>query len=63
MKTVDFDFALPPELIAQVPATRRDESRLMVLSRLNNSIEHRKFSELPELIQPGDVVVLNFVLT
>lgn len=59
MKTADFDFALPPELIAQVPAARRDESRLMVLSRMSNSPEHRKFSELPELIRPGDVVVLN----
>lgn len=59
MKTADFDFALPPELIAQAPAARRDESRLMVLSRLNNSFEHRKFSDLPGLLQPGDVVVLN----
>ena len=59
MKTADFDFALPPELIAQAPAARRDESRLMVLSRVNGQVEHRKFSQFAELLRAGDVVVLN----
>jgi S-adenosylmethionine:tRNA ribosyltransferase-isomerase len=52
-----YDFELPSELIAQQPAPQRDQSRLMVLGR--TGIEHRVFSELPELIRPGDVLVLN----
>jgi S-adenosylmethionine:tRNA ribosyltransferase-isomerase len=52
-----YDFALPGDLIAQHPAPERDASRLLVLAR--GSIEHRTFAELPELLQPGDVLVLN----
>jgi S-adenosylmethionine:tRNA ribosyltransferase-isomerase len=59
MRTTDFHFELPPELIAQQPATRRDGSRLLVLQRKTGKIEHRQFSELPEFFQPGDVLVLN----
>ena len=59
MRTADFHFDLPPELIAQQPAARRDGSRLLVLQRKTGKIEHRQFSELPDFFQPGDVLVLN----
>jgi S-adenosylmethionine:tRNA ribosyltransferase-isomerase len=59
MRTADFDFALPPELIAQHPAPRRDESRLLVLHRESGRIEHRKFPDLREFLHAGDVLVLN----
>jgi S-adenosylmethionine:tRNA ribosyltransferase-isomerase len=59
MRTADFDFALPPELIAQHPAPRRDGSRLLVLHRPDERIEHRKFPDVLEFFRPGDVVVLN----
>ncbi|MGB7767241.1 MAG: tRNA preQ1(34) S-adenosylmethionine ribosyltransferase-isomerase QueA [Verrucomicrobiia bacterium] len=59
MRTADFDFVLPTELIAQHPATRRDGSRLLVLHRANGRIEHRKFFDVRELFHAGDVLVLN----
>jgi S-adenosylmethionine:tRNA ribosyltransferase-isomerase len=59
MRTADFDFTLPPELIAQHPAPRRDESRLLVLPRASGRVEHRKFRELLEYLHAGDVLVLN----
>ena len=59
MRTADFDFHLPPELIAQRPLERRDESRLMVVDRRQGRIEHRHFRDLVELIPPGDALVLN----
>lgn len=60
MNTADFDYDLPSELIAQhPPVDGRDQSRLMVLNRENQRIEHRHFFELPQLLQPGDVVVMN----
>ena len=59
MRTSDFDFDLPPELIAQHPAPKRDESRLLVLHRNENRIEHRHFPALLEFLRPGDVLVLN----
>ena len=59
MKTSDFDYHLPPELIAQTPLEPRDRSRLMVLSRLSGEITHRKFHELTEYLKPGDVLVFN----
>jgi S-adenosylmethionine:tRNA ribosyltransferase-isomerase len=59
MRTDDFDFALPPDLIAQHPAPNRDESRLLVLHRPGNRIEHRRFPDLLEFLRPGDVLVLN----
>jgi len=59
MRTADFDFRLPPELIAQHPALRRDQSRLLVLYRANGRIEHRRFRDLLELLRAGDVLVLN----
>lgn len=54
-----FDYELPKELIAQEPVEPRDHSRLMVLHRSTQTIEHRRFYELPEYLQAGDVLVLN----
>src|ERR1022692_5312113 len=59
MRAADFDFVLPPELIAQHPAPKRDESRLLVLHRNENRIEHRRFPDLLEFLRPNDVLVLN----
>jgi S-adenosylmethionine:tRNA ribosyltransferase-isomerase len=59
MKTSDFDYALPPELIAQTPVEPRDSSRLMVVDRRSGSIEHRRFGDLPGLLRAGDVAVFN----
>ena len=57
--TADYDFALPPELIAQSPLARRDASRLMVVDRVAGTISHRTFTDLPELTTPGDLMVVN----
>ena len=59
MRLSDLDYPLPEELIAQVPAERRDRSRLMVLDRATRSILHHRFADLPELLQPEDLLVLN----
>ena len=59
MKTSDFGYDLPPELIAQEPLPERDSSRLMVLDRATGRVSHRVFRDLPSLLQPGDLVVLN----
>lgn len=59
MKTSDFYYDLPPELIAQTPLQRRDGSRLMVLDKDTGGIEHRHFFDLPEYLHPGDCLVLN----
>jgi S-adenosylmethionine:tRNA ribosyltransferase-isomerase len=59
VRTSDFDFHLPPELIAQRPLARRDESRLMVVDRVSGSIAHRRFRDLVELIPSGNVLVVN----
>ena len=59
MKVTDFDYDLPKELIAQTPIEKRDESRLMVLDRSRESIEHRKFKDIVEYLKPGDVLVRN----
>jgi S-adenosylmethionine:tRNA ribosyltransferase-isomerase len=55
----DYDYVLPEELIAQRPLEHRDESRMMVLHRREERIEHRKFAELAEFLGPGDLLVLN----
>src|SRR6266436_5493768 len=55
----DYDYALPEELIAQRPLARRDESRMMVLHRAKQQVEHRNFAELSEFLAPGDLLVLN----
>jgi S-adenosylmethionine:tRNA ribosyltransferase-isomerase len=59
LKTADFDFELPPELIAQQPATRREESRLLVLDRVSGNLRHQQFTELLDYLRPGDLLVLN----
>lgn len=55
----DYDYDLPAELIAERPLPRRDESRMMVLRRDTQKIEHRQFKELKTLLAPGDLLVLN----
>jgi S-adenosylmethionine:tRNA ribosyltransferase-isomerase len=59
MRTADFDFELPPELIAQVPAPQRDQSRLLVMHRQSGQVEHRRFPDLIEYLRSGDLLVLN----
>ena len=59
MRTSDFDYHLPPELIAQKPIEPRDSSRLMVLRRNSGALEHRHFPDLLEYLRPGDVMVFN----
>ncbi|MCL2031117.1 MAG: S-adenosylmethionine:tRNA ribosyltransferase-isomerase, partial [Oscillospiraceae bacterium] len=64
MKTRDFGYELPQELIAQMPPERRDGSRLMVIPKGRDAdarpaFQHRLFSDLPELLRPGDCLVLN----
>ena len=59
MKTSDFYYELPPELIAQTPIEKRDGSRLMTLDRRTGEAGHRRFYELPELLRPGDCLIMN----
>ncbi len=59
MRTADFDYPLPPELIAQVPAPMRDQSRLLVLHRQTGGLTHGVFPDLLAHLRPGDVLVLN----
>ena len=54
-----FDYPLPPERIAQYPAEQRDAARLLVCDRAAGRREDRAFAELPDLLRPGDVLVLN----
>jgi S-adenosylmethionine:tRNA ribosyltransferase-isomerase len=58
-RTSDYEFELPTEQIAQHPAERRDASRLLVVDRGADELRHRVFAELPELVRPGDVFVIN----
>lgn len=55
----EFDYDLPPELIAQVPLEDRSASRLLTLNRASGDISHRRFDELPNLLRTGDLLVLN----
>ena len=55
----DYDYSLPPELIAQTPIEPRDHSRLMVVHRADRKIEHRRFTDMPEYLRSGDVMVFN----
>ena len=59
MKLEEFDYDLPEELIAQVPISKRDESRLMVLNRENKTIEHKTFKNIIDYLKPGDCLVRN----
>jgi S-adenosylmethionine:tRNA ribosyltransferase-isomerase len=58
-ENVFFDYDLPKELIAQEPAAKRDQSRLLVVARKNASLVHHVFSELPDLLNRGDLLILN----
>lgn len=59
MKTIDFDYDLPPGLIAQYPLENRDACRLLCLERKTGSVSDRIFKDLPDLINPGDLLVFN----
>ncbi len=59
MRIDDFDYHLPEELIAQKPADRRDSSRLLVVHRKTDTIEHKHFYDILDYLQPGDCLVLN----
>jgi S-adenosylmethionine:tRNA ribosyltransferase-isomerase len=59
LKVTEFDYELPEELIAQTPIEKRDESRLMVLNRKNNTIEHKTFKDIIDYLEPGDCLVRN----
>jgi S-adenosylmethionine:tRNA ribosyltransferase-isomerase len=59
MKLSELDYALPPELIAQRPLERRDDSRLLVYDRASGEVRHRRFSELPDVLEPDELVVVN----
>ncbi len=59
LRTADFDYALPGELIAQTPAPERDGSRLLILDRKASSLRHRIFRDLAEHLIPGDLLVIN----
>ena len=59
MKTSDFDYELPEELIAQTPVEPRDHSRLLVYHRKDGSIEHKHFYDIIDYLNPGDALVIN----
>ncbi len=59
MNTADFNYTLPPELIAQRPLAQRDASRLMVLQRENETISHKSFADIVDYFHPGDILVAN----
>ena len=59
MRTEEFDYPLPPSLIAQYPSPQRGETSLMVLHRRNGLIEHRIFQDILQYFNPGDLLVMN----
>ena len=59
MKLTEFNYELPERLIAQVPIEKRDESRLMVLDREKQTIEHKVFKDIIDYLEPGDCLVRN----
>ena len=59
MRADEFTYNLDESLIAQSPCEKRDESRLMILNRNKNTIEHKKFKDIIEYLKPGDTLVLN----
>ena len=59
MKTDDFDFELPSELIAQTPLEKRDASKLLVLDKETGKIEHKHFTDIIDYLEKGDVLVIN----
>ena len=59
LRVDDFDFELPHELIAQQPPPERGQSRMLVMNRATGDLRDASFSELPSLLEPGDLLVLN----
>ncbi|MBI4498398.1 MAG: tRNA preQ1(34) S-adenosylmethionine ribosyltransferase-isomerase QueA [Chloroflexi bacterium] len=59
MKTADFDYTLPPDRIAQEPLEPRDQARLLVVDRGTGALAHHRFTDLPDLLAPGDLLVAN----
>ncbi len=59
MRSADFDYPLPVELVAQTPTNQRDQARLMVFRRPGGLLEHRQFSDVTENLRPGDLLILN----
>ena len=59
MKTADYDYELPAELIAQTPAPEREAARMLVLDRRTGLLQHRGVRDLPEFLNPGDALVIN----
>jgi len=59
VKVSDFDYPLPPELIAQYPSEHRDQSRLMVVDRTGQSFQHHRFRDLPRFLSSSDLLILN----
>jgi S-adenosylmethionine:tRNA ribosyltransferase-isomerase len=59
MQLSEFDFPFDPSLIALQPCFPRDHARLLVLQSLDGSLTHRRVDELPDLLQPGDLLVVN----
>ena len=59
MKTSDFDYNLPENLIAQTPLDKRDNSKMLVLDKSNGNIEHKHFSNVIDYLEEGDILVIN----
>ncbi len=59
MLTIEFDYELPEDLVAHHPPARRGDSRLLCLDRVTGSVQHREFRDLPDLLQPQDLLVFN----
>ena len=59
MRTELFDYVLPPDRIAQHPASRRQDARMLVVDRPSGRLAHRRFAEFPLLLEPEDVLILN----
>src|ERR1039458_8180934 len=59
LRIADFDFHLPPELIAQQPLAERSQSRMLVMNRATGALRDSSFADFPSLLNPGDLLVLN----
>ncbi len=59
MKTSDFDYFLPEELIAQYPLDKRDDSRLLVIDKVSGNLEHKKFTDIVDYLDENDFLVIN----
>ena len=59
MKLIEFDYELPPELIAQVPLPQRDGARMLALDRATGRVEHRMVADIPQFLEPGDLLIFN----